>query len=72
MRFEGVARYDAGSSASVVKCNRQKRGASLESYGNLFGIEETTGRVLVEDHNYGGVYELASSFEKFLLQGVWK
>jgi hypothetical protein len=40
--------------------------------GNPFGIETATGRVVVEDHNLGGIHELASSLEEFMLRGVWK
>lgn len=39
--------------------------------GNPFGIERSTGRVLVEDHNFGGIRELALSLEEFMLKGVW-
>ena len=38
--------------------------------GNPFGIETTTGRLLVEDHNFGGIHELAPSLEEFMLKGV--
>ena len=36
--------------------------------GNPFGIEEATGRILVEDHNFGGIHELASSLAHFILK----
>lgn len=39
--------------------------------GNPFGIEATTGRVVVEDHNFGGIHELAPSLEEFMLKGLW-
>jgi len=39
--------------------------------GNPFGIEQATGRVVVEDHNFSGVYEMAPSLEEFMLKGVW-
>jgi hypothetical protein len=35
--------------------------------GNPFGIEAVTGRVSVEDHDFGGIHELAPSFERLLL-----
>ena len=38
--------------------------------GNPFGIERSTGRVLVEDHQFGGIHELAPSFEEFVLSGI--
>ena len=38
--------------------------------GNPFGIETITGKVLVEDHNFGGVHDLAGSFGAFLERGV--
>ena len=37
--------------------------------GNPFDIELTTGQVVVEDHNFGGVHEMARSFQSFLAQG---
>ncbi len=40
--------------------------------GNPFGIQTTTGRVVVEDHNFGGIHELAPSLEEFMLRGVWR
>jgi hypothetical protein len=39
--------------------------------GNPFGIETTTGRVIVEDHNFGCISELAPSLEEFMLNGLW-
>ncbi|MDB6066905.1 MAG: hypothetical protein JWR26_3113 [Pedosphaera sp.] len=39
--------------------------------GNPFGIETNTGKVLVEDHNFGGIHELAPSLEEFMLRGIW-
>jgi hypothetical protein len=38
--------------------------------GNPFGIEQATGRVVAEDHNFGGVHELAQSFVTFLQRGL--
>jgi hypothetical protein len=38
--------------------------------GNPFGICAKTGRVLVEDHDFGGIHEMASSFENFLKKGL--
>jgi SMI1 / KNR4 family (SUKH-1) len=35
--------------------------------GNPFGIHGPTGKLLVEDHQFGGVYEMAESFEAFLI-----
>ncbi|MCX6849793.1 MAG: SMI1/KNR4 family protein [Verrucomicrobia bacterium] len=40
--------------------------------GNPFGIETATGRVIVEDHNFGGTHELAPSLEEFMLRGAWR
>jgi hypothetical protein len=43
--------------------------------GNPFGIETPTGRVVVEDHNFGGIggiHELAVNLEEFMLRGVWR
>ena len=38
--------------------------------GNPFGIEMSSGAILVEDHDFGGVHEMAPSFEAFLLRGI--
>jgi hypothetical protein len=38
--------------------------------GNPFGIDRASGRVLVEDHNFGGNHEMAESFESFLIAGL--
>ena len=38
--------------------------------GNPFGIELHTGRLLVEDHDFGGVRAIAESFEGFLARGL--
>ena len=38
--------------------------------GNPFGIERGSGRLLVEDHNSGGVHMMASSFIDFLSAGL--
>lgn len=39
--------------------------------GDPFGIETSTGRVVTEDHNFGGIHELAPSLEEFMLRGLW-
>jgi hypothetical protein len=41
-----------------------------DGFCNPFGIETVTGRLVVEDHNLGGIYELAPSLEDFMLKGV--
>jgi len=38
--------------------------------GNPFGIESATGRMLAEDHNFGGIHEMSSSFPAFLERGL--
>ena len=38
--------------------------------GNPLAIDLTTGRVLVEDHTFGGVHTVADSFEAFLTSGL--
>jgi len=38
--------------------------------GNPFGIDSATGKILVEDHDFGGIHELAPSFEAFLERGL--
>lgn len=37
--------------------------------GNPYGIESDTGKIVVEDHDFSGVHELAPSFEAFLVRG---
>ncbi len=39
--------------------------------GNPFGIEKAMGRLIVEDHNFGDIHELAPSLEEFMLRGRW-
>lgn len=43
-----------------------------DGFCNPFGIETVTGRVVVEDHNFGGIHELAPSLDEFMLRGVWR
>ena len=43
-----------------------------DGFANPFGIETASGRVVVEDHNFSGIHELAPSLEEFMLRGVWK
>jgi hypothetical protein len=38
--------------------------------GNPFGICAKTGHVLVEDHDFGGIHVMATSFEQFLAKGL--
>ena len=38
--------------------------------GNPFGIEGSSGRVLVEDHDFGGIHEMAPSFHAMLVRGL--
>jgi hypothetical protein len=38
--------------------------------GNPFGIDTATGKILVEDHNFGGIHEMSPSFETFLERGL--
>jgi hypothetical protein len=38
--------------------------------GNPIAIDTQSGRVLTEDHNYGGVHELSPSFEEFLSRNL--
>ncbi|MBC7967699.1 MAG: SMI1/KNR4 family protein, partial [Fuerstia sp.] len=35
--------------------------------GNPMGIDRATGRILVEDHDFGGIHVLANSFADFVL-----
>ena len=38
--------------------------------GNPYGIHRETGRLLVEDHTFGGIHEMAASFEGFLRKNL--
>jgi hypothetical protein len=38
--------------------------------GNPIVIEAASGRVVVPDHDFGGVHELAPSFEEFLARNI--
>ena len=38
--------------------------------GNPFGIHHSSGKILVEDHNFGGIHAMAESFEDFLAKGI--
>lgn len=38
--------------------------------GNPFGIDRESGRVLVEDHDFGGIHEMAPSFFTMLSRGL--
>ena len=35
---------------------------------NPFGIEQSSGRILVEDHDFGGIHEMAASLQEFILR----
>lgn len=39
--------------------------------GNPFGIEQSTGEILIEDHDYGGVHLIAPSLAAFLLEQMY-
>lgn len=36
--------------------------------GNPFGIELSSGRILAENHDFGGIHEMAASLEEFILK----
>jgi hypothetical protein len=35
--------------------------------GNPFGIDQKSGRILIEDHQFGGIHEIAASLQDFVL-----
>ena len=39
-----------------------------DGWGNPMVIDRSTGSILIEDHEFGGVHELASSFAEFVLK----
>ncbi|MBI5759593.1 MAG: SMI1/KNR4 family protein [Planctomycetales bacterium] len=41
-----------------------------DGVGNPFGIHQPSGKILVEDHNFGGIHTMAESFEEFLIEGI--
>lgn len=38
--------------------------------GNPFGIHIESGRIIVEDHDFGGIHDMAKSFAAFLEHGL--
>ncbi len=38
--------------------------------GNYFGIHQPSGRLVLEDHDFGGLHEIAPSLEHFLVCGL--
>jgi hypothetical protein len=38
--------------------------------GNPYGIHRSTGEIIVEDHNFGGIHVMAPSFGDFLARGL--
>lgn len=38
--------------------------------GNPFGIHQPSGKILVEDYNFGGIHTMAESFVEFLVEGI--
>lgn len=38
--------------------------------GNPYGIDTVTGKIVVEDHDFSGVHEVAESLGEFLLRGL--
>jgi hypothetical protein len=41
-----------------------------DGWGNPFGIERATGWILMEDHDFGGVHQMAESVQLFLAHGL--
>ncbi|MFC1853107.1 SMI1/KNR4 family protein [candidate division CSSED10-310 bacterium] len=40
----------------------------FDGWGNYFGICTETGKIFMEDHNFGGIHEIAASFEDYILK----
>ena len=43
---------------------------AYDGSGNPYGIHKSSGKVLVEDHDFGGVHELAPSFSEYLRKHI--
>jgi SMI1/KNR4 family protein SUKH-1 len=43
---------------------------AYDGAGNPYGIHKSSGKVLVQDHDFGGVHELAASFEEYLRKRI--
>ena len=41
-----------------------------DGFGNPYGIQLPDGPIMYEDHEFGGIYEKAPSFESFLRDGL--
>jgi hypothetical protein len=41
-----------------------------DGWGNPYGICQSSGRMVVEDHDVGGIHEMAESFVAFLVRGL--
>jgi SMI1/KNR4 family protein SUKH-1 len=41
-----------------------------DGFGNPFAIDSISGRLLAEDHNFGGIHEMAKSFPAFLCDAL--
>jgi hypothetical protein len=39
-----------------------------DGFGNVYGYDLETGHIVMEDHNFGGVHEVAADFYGLLCQ----
>ena len=39
--------------------------------GNPFGIDTSTGKILLEDHTFGGIHQIAENLQEYMLKGIW-
>ncbi len=59
-------KFDTESSADGGWTMRDVFVIGWDGSGNPFGIHTTTGKLVVEDHGFGGIYHMANSFSDFL------
>lgn len=60
-------KFNAESSADGGWTMRGVFVIGWDGSGNPFGIHNSTGKLVVEDHDFGGVHEMADSFTAFLV-----
>ena len=60
-------KFNAESSAEGGWTMRDVFVIGWDGSGNPFGIHSPTGKLIVEDHDYGGAHDMAESFTDFLV-----
>ena len=60
-------KFDAESSADGGWTMRDVFVIGWDGSGNPFGVHAPTGKLIVEDHDFGGIHDMAGSFSDFLV-----